>query len=395
MNHFDDLEKVQQTQGATAALDRLIDILRAEKQWHNLFDAMLLKKKYELGLPLIRPTSLKDVPENFRPQVEETYLQAAREVGTGFIGDGDPVSAWMYYKVIGDPTPVAEALDKMPDRISDPEQLDRLVHIALYQGVNPAKGLKWMINGQGLCSSITAMDQAMPSLTPPQRVECAKVLVRTIYDELRESVQRHVEQRIPMIPPNQTLDQLIAGRDWLFEGGTYHVDVSHLSAVVRFARSIEPPAEELELAVQLANYGMRLDPSLQYGGDPPFSDIYPAHLQFFNVLLDRNREAGLKYFRKQLDDEPDAEDKVIFAYVLVDLLVRSQRLDEAIQVAEEFLNHLGDEVNVSFDELCVQAGRLDVLKRVRRQQNNLVGFTSALVRETNPPTASSEESPSA
>jgi len=385
MNSFDQLEQAKSAQGAAAALDQLLSLLREQKEWHNLFDAIMLRKKHELHLPLSRPSSLQDVPEVNRREVEETYLQAAREAGNGFLEQGDIPNAWMYFKVIREHDKVAAALDRLPDQISDYEELDRMVHIALNQGVNPAKGVKLMISGHGLCSAITTLDQTLPHLTPEQRVACAKIMVRTLYDELRESVQRHVEQRIPMLPPDQPLDKLIAGRDWLFEGGSYHADVSHLGSVVRFARSIEPPAEELELALQLAHYGAMLDKSLQYGGDPPFSDIYPAHQHFFNVLLDKNREAGLKYFRHQLDAEPDAGDKPIYAYVLVDLLIRCGRLEEAVEIAQQYLNNLGEEVNVSFDELCMEAGRLDVLKKVRKEQGNLVSFAAALVREEQAP----------
>lgn len=381
MTLFEQIEQVHSQQGASAALDQLIAGLRECREWHNLFDAIMLQKKFSLHLPLSRPASLQDVPEAHRRELEEAYMQAAREAGNGFLEDGDLVNAWMYFKVIREPEKVAQALDALPDQIQDFERLDQYVHIALNQGANPAKGVRLMIQSHGLCSAISALDQNLPQLTPAQRVQCAKIMVRTLYDELRESVQRHVEQRIPMLPPNQPLSKLITGRDWLFEGGNYHTDVSHLSSVVRFARSIEPPAEELELAIQLAQYGEKLDQQLQYGGDPPFTDMYPAHLHFFNILLDRNREAGLKYFRSQLDAEPDLQDKPIYAYVLVDLLVRCGQLAEAVQIAEQYLSNVSDEVNVSFDELCAEAGRMDILKKVRKEQGNVVGFAAAVVRE--------------
>lgn len=381
MTLFDKIEQTNTDQGPAAALETLVAGLREEKQWHNLFDALILQKKFALNLPLSRPASLQDVPEPLRKEVEETYLQAAREVGTGLLAEGDLQNAWMYFKVAREIEPVRQAFENLPDQIHDDDQLDQLVHIALNQGVHPAKGLRLLIQGHGICSAITALDQNLPHFTPEQRTECAKIMVRTLYEELRESVQRHVEQRIPMLPPHQSLEKLIAGRDWLFEGGNYHTDVSHLSSVVRFARSIEPPAEELSLAIQLAQYGAKLDKPLQYGGDPPFADMYPAHLHFFNILLDKNREAGLTYFRRQLEAEPDSQEQPIYAYVLVDLLVRCGQMDEAVQIAERYLNNLGEEVNVSFDELCLEAGRLDVLKKVRKEQGNLVSFAAAVVRE--------------
>jgi len=382
MTLYEQIEQTHAQQGAAAALEQLVTGLRERKEWHQLFDALMLQKKFALGLPLSRPASLQDVPESHRREIEDAYLLAAREAGTGLLNDGDIPNAWMYFKAIREPEQIAQALENLPEQMTDDERLDQMVHLALNQGVHPAKGIRLTIRAHGLCSAITALDQNLSHLTPGQRGECAKIMVRTLYTELQEAVQRHVEQRIPMLPPQQPLDKLIAGRDWLFEGGNYHTDVSHLSSVVRFARSIEPPAEELDLAIQLAQYGAKLDRQLQYGGDPPFTDMYLAHLHFFNILLDRNREAGLKYFRSQLEAEPDPQDQPIYAYVLVDLLVRCGQLEEAVAIAERYLGNVSDEVNVSFDELCLEAGRLDILKKVRQEQGNFVGFTAAVVRET-------------
>ena len=39
----------------------------------------------------------------------------------------------------------------------------------------------------------------------------------------------------PEPPSGATIPELIAGRDWLFEDDAYHIDVSHLGAVVRYS----------------------------------------------------------------------------------------------------------------------------------------------------------------
>lgn len=135
--------------------------------------------------------------------------------------------------------------------------------------------------------------------------------------------------------------------------------------------------------MQLAEYGSHLDSQLQYGGDPPFNDFYPAHVQFFNVLLGKEAEEGLQYFRTQLEAEPDEQDRPLLAYVLVDLLMRCGKLDEAVDVASKYLANLGDDVSISFDELCIKANRLDVLREVRKSQDDLVGYTAALLRTGN------------
>lgn len=377
---FDEVARLTDSDGPDAALDRLIETVREQRQFHKLFDALLLKRKHELGLPLSRPASLQDVPDEQRKAVEETYLTAAREVGELFLEEGDIPSAWMYLQAIKEPEKVSAALDEVPLPNEYDEKSEQLLNIALYQGANPVRGVQMMLKAHGTCSTITALDQCLHSLAPEAREACAKVMVHSLYQDIADSVRRHVEQRVPMLPPDASLRELIAGRDWLFEGGNYHVDVSHLNAVVRFARSISAPAEELDLALQLSEYGAQLDPQLQYGGEPPFEDFYPAHIQFFKVLLGRETDQALQYFRDKLEAEPDERDKPLLAYVLVDLLMRAERLDEAVDVAEQYLTNLGDDVSFSFADLCRQAGRFDVLQRVTQAKGDLVGFTAALLQ---------------
>jgi len=375
----DTFQKLQQT-NQDQVTDELISLLEQGDDHHKLFDAKMLKAKQALGLPINRPASLQDVPEEHRKEIEAAYVAAAREVGKRFLSEGKISDAWMYFQVIREKDDVAAALDELPDQIDDYERLEEITQIALYQGVNPVKGIKLMLSAHGTCSTITGLDQILPQLEQSQRAACAKVIVRHLYDELIESVRRHVETRVTMLPPNEPLRKLIMGREWLFEGSNYHIDVSHLNSVVRFARSIEPPAEELDLAIQLAEYGSKLDRQLQYDGEPPFEDFYPAHIHFLNVVDGKDVESGLKYFRDKLEAEPDEQDKPLLAYVLVDLLVRSDRLDEAVDLSAKYLANLSEDVSLSFDELCEKAGRWDVLLKVREEQGDLVGYASALIR---------------
>jgi hypothetical protein len=364
---------------ALKTFDQLATLLIEKRDYHRLFDARMLRKKYELGLPLNRPSSLADVPEPLRKEVEATYVEAAREVGRKFLDAGEIGQAWTYYQVLREPGPVAKAIEAVSPMSESSERLEELIHVALIQGVNPAKGLALMLKAHGTCSTITTLDQSLQNLAPEQRQACAKVMVRSLYDDLTESVRRDVERRIPGLPPGESLRSLIAGRDWLLESGNYHVDVSHLHAVIRFARSIESPAEELDLALQMCEYGQRLAAPLQYAGEPPFVDYYAAHAAFFRALLDKDREKSLQYFRDQLANEPDDSDKPLLAYVLVDLLTRVGRLDEAVEVASGWLTNLGEDVRVSFSELCLQANRADALRESARRNGDLVTYATALV----------------
>jgi hypothetical protein len=364
---FDRIAELKSAEGPQAAIDLLIETLHNEKNYHRVFDAMLMKKKAELGLPLLHPTSLDDVPADQRTDFEKHYVECAREVGTLFLKNDQLGEAWVYFRTIQEPEPVAEALETatLPD---DYEKSQELINIALYEGANPVRGLQFLLQSNGTCNTITAMDQAMQGLDGQNRQKAAAMIVQHLYNELIMTVKSEVERRMPLPPSAKepTLRELIMGREWLFQEGNYHIDVSHLNSVVRFARFLDPGTPELEQAVQLAEYGCNLDTQFQYPGEAPFEEFYPSHLHLLNVLLGRNVEESLAYFQQKLDAEPDEPDQQMIAYVMVDLLVRCDLIDQAMEVAGKHLRFL-DEPTFSFAELCTKAGKLDVCQgRSRR-----------------------------
>ena len=374
---FDRLTELTNSTSPTAALDTLIDTLRAEQNYHRLFDALMLKRKHELGLPLTRPSSLTDVPADKRETFERHYVEAAREVGSLFLKSKQLNEAWLYFRTIQEKDVIAAAIDELP-LPEDYEQAQQLIQIALYDGANPIRGLQFLLKTNGTCNTITTLDQMMPQLAVDERKQAAALLVRHLYDDLLSNVQADVQKRMPFAPPAGSLSELIAGRDWLFQDGNYHIDVSHLNSVVRFARFLDASARELELAVQLAEYGSHLDAQLQYSGEVPFNDFYPAHVQFFRILLGQKVDEAIAYFQQKLDAEPDEQDQQMIAYVLVDLLSRTGRIDVAIQVAEKHLRFV-DEQSFSFAELCLKAGRSDAWAAAAKEKGDLVAFTAALL----------------
>ncbi|MFM8220148.1 MAG: hypothetical protein ACKOJF_14645, partial [Planctomycetaceae bacterium] len=305
----------------SSLLDALIEHLRGERNWHTLFDALLMKKRQSLGLPLVRPTSLKDVPEGQRDEFEKFYIDTAREIGQLLLRDGSIAQAWNYFRAISEPAPVAAAIEALPES-AEPEEA--LVDIALFQGVAPVRGLQMFLKSHGTCSTITALDQQFAQMTPDSRAACARVMVRRLYDDLRANVEHDVKRRQPLVAPGGSLKELIAGREFLFAEDNYHIDVSHLNSVVRFGRMLNPTDPELGMALQLAQYGARLSPQYQYAGNPPFTEFYPAHQRYFQALLGQDREGALAWFRQQIPADGGDTDRQLAAFALVDLL---QRLD--------------------------------------------------------------------
>ncbi len=374
---YTELEELKTQQGPAAVLQKLAETLRENAQFHQLFDALLMQKKHSLGLPLLRPTSFDDVPADKRDDFEATYVAAAREVGKLLLDDKQLGQAWMYMRTIREPEVIKAAIEKLD---SKSEYSEEAIDIALYQGIAPVKGLEMMLNSHGTCSSITALDQQFMRLEPTARTQCAALLVKRLYEDVTQTIQHEVERKQGLAAPGQTLRELIAGRDWLFADANYHIDVSHLHSVVRFARSLTAQSPELPLAIQLAEYGSRLAEQYQYAGDPPFEDFYPAHVQFLKAIGNINQEAALNYFREKLRPDSNEPENQLVALGLVDLLTRLGKMDEALDVAAKYLSQSSEQTGFSFADLCADAGRFDLLTQVSKDKGDLLTFTAAMLQ---------------
>jgi len=376
---FDTLSQLASDSGPAAAIDKLIESLRESGNYHKLFDALLMKKKFEWGLSVTKPTTFDEVPDEKRTEFEEYYVQCAREVGNLLIENDQIPQAWVYFRTIQEDQPVREALEGLgPEALNLPDY-EQLLNMALYEGAHPLLGIRWLLESHGTCNTITSLDQMMGHLKPADRRAAAALMADHLYGELQTSLVHNIRQVEPELDENQTIHELLAGRDWLFENGNYHIDVSHLNAVVRFGRFLEEGDPQLSKAIDLAEYGSKLDKQLQYAGDPPFSDFYPAHVHYLNVLAGRNIDEAFDYFRQQLDNEPDFPDKQMIAYVTVDLLTRIDRLEPAVELAKDYLGDVEDPNGFSFADLCRKAGKAEVLQETARKHDDPLRFVYGLV----------------
>jgi hypothetical protein len=315
---FTSIENAHEANGPAAAIDALIHTFERRKDYHRLFDALLLRKKFEMGLPLARASSFDTVPEPRQAEFEDAYIHAARRVGEAFLAENNIPQAWVYLRTVREPQKVANALEQIAPGAELPENIDDLIAVALYERAHPVKGLELMLQSRGTCNTISAFDQAVQQISVDERARGAALLVRHLYGELFSSVCRDLERRGLGSAAPATLHDAIAAREDLFEDGNYHVDVSHLSSVVRFARFLTPESPEIAMAIELCEYGMRLSSQFQYPADPPFDEYYSAHLNFFRILSGRERPAALEYFRERLRTATETDDRRLIAYVLVD-----------------------------------------------------------------------------
>ncbi|HQU44187.1 MAG: hypothetical protein B7Z73_05610 [Planctomycetia bacterium 21-64-5] len=375
---FDELADAAASEGMAAAADRLAQYFQSTEHYHELFDLRLLQARLDLGLPAILTKGLDDLEDPLRTQMEDRYLEACREVGHLLLADGRVREAWMYLRPVGDRPAVAAALEKLT---ADEGNTEQIVEVALYEGVHPRLGFELVLKNFGLCNAITTYDAQMHQRPRAERAEVAALLVRQIHGDLLRSLKEYVEKKQGKPPQETTIAGLVADRDWLFDDNEYHIDTSHLAAVVRFALVIDEP-DILRLAVDLTEYGRRLSPMFQYPGQEPFADTYPTHAMFFRALLGEQVDEALDYFRGRADALADADQGSWAAEVYVALLSRLGRIDEAFEAAARLL--AGARTSgfaPSVLELAQRSGNYARLLEISRQRGDLLGFVMGLAEQ--------------
>ena len=371
---FELVEEALESGGSKAAFDVVLDKLRSEKNYPLLFEARLMQKRHELGLPLIQVESAPDLPEKTQSAYQQATVDAAREVGSLFLADGHIPSAWPYFRAIGESTSVAEAIEQ----IEPQEGIDAIIEIAFYEGANPSKGFELILANYGICRAITTYGQYPGT---EGREDCARLLVGTLHSELLGTLKRVVSDQEGSAPETDSISELIRGRDWLFEGNGYYIDSSHVASVVQLSLELED-RQILKLVLELADYGKRLSSLFQYKGDPPFQNIYEDHAVYLQALLGEDEEGAVEHFRTKVEESPPNGEESVPAQVLVGLLARLGRYPEAIEVSSEHLADVpsSELVCPSLPQLCQQAGAYKKLGILSRQQGDLLSYTAAALQ---------------
>src|SRR5260370_18602677 len=147
--------------------------------------------------------------------------------------------------MIAEPQPVAAALEACQPGESD--DIQQLVQIAFYENVNPRKGFDWVLGRFGICNAITTVSSQELPHTPEVKEYCVRQLVRALHAELCERLGADIQRREGSVPATKSVRELLAGRDWLGQGG-----VGRLRTAQPWARGPiglhVTPAPGLELA---------------------------------------------------------------------------------------------------------------------------------------------------
>ncbi len=381
---YDELQRSAEA-NPVKTIDRLCQALRENKDYSSLFYALLMKKRYELGVSPVPTGPSSDLPAHLHSAYEDAIREAGQLVGKLYLDEGNIPHAWVFYRMLGDSEPVRAALETAQG--GDGEDCHQLIDIAYHQGVNPRKGFDLILDRLGICSAITMLGGAGPEFPHGAEVRdyCIKRLVRALHGELRERLAAEIEHHDGKPPAAQGIRELIEDRDWLFEDDYYHVDVSHLSAVVQMAAYL-PPGPELEMARELCAYGQHLSPRFQYASEPPFEDQYRDYATYLSVLAGDEVEEGLEHFRAKVAGANPEEVGTYPAEVYVNLLLRAGRAEEALAVARRYLAKVDDRrlTCPGIVELCQQTKDYRTLAEVARELDNPVHFVAGLIaaRET-------------
>src|SRR5271155_6707 len=183
---FDLIEQAMGAGGAESGFHLLVKGLREDKKYPLLFEARVIEQRHKMGLPPLRVDGIDDVPSGQRELYEDALAQAAREVGSLFLADGDIQHAWPYFRAVGDREPVKAAIEKLDSAE------DGVIQIALEERVHPRKGFELLLARFGTCRAITYFEQYSDRDT---REQCIVLLVQTLHGELVESLRRAIAKR--------------------------------------------------------------------------------------------------------------------------------------------------------------------------------------------------------
>ncbi len=351
--------------------------MREEQRYHDLFDARLMQRRCELGLPAISSEALDELAEPQRTQVEDAYIEVCREVGGLLLEAGRIREAWLYLRPAGEKAKVGAALAKIEP---DEESVEEFIEVAVHEAVAPALGFGLVLSHYGTCNAISMFDATMHTQSPKDRQEVAALLVQNLHQELLENLKSEVAREQGSEPTETSIGDLVADRDWLFLEDNYHIDTSHLQSVVRIARLLDH-ADTLRLALDLTEYGKRLSAHYQFQGDEPFAETYPAHALYFQALLGEKADEAVQYFRDKAQALPVQENGTGPAEVYVALLAQLGRYEDALNAAAELIP-AGVETGglaPSLLELGKKSGKYERLMEICQERGDVLGYAAGLV----------------
>jgi hypothetical protein len=388
---FQELDAALDQGGVEAVLQRLAEHLRQQGKYPELFEARKMQIRQRLGLPVdYRDTG--ELDEETGRRLEDGLLDACREVGMALLAAGRVREGWLYMRPVGDRPAVARAL---ADIEVDHDNVESVIEVAFHEGVDVELGYRLVLKHLGTCPAITALESSGQHLNRADQRRAAALLVAHLHAELSGNLRAEIARHEAARPPEATLAELVADRDWLFGEYSYHIDTTHLASTVRAARILrdetslrgcEVPvpifSQPLRLAADLTEYGRCLHESFQFAGEEPFVDFYPSHRLLYRASLGEQVDEALAYFRGKAETTDVQQHGTFAQEVYVELLARLGRYPEAIEAAIALqrtgVPWLGFAPTLL--ELSKQAGDYRPMQAYCQERDDLLGYATALVQ---------------
>lgn len=379
---FAQLDSLTQEQNAGVAIEFLIAHFHETKEFPQLFEAMKLRVRNQLGLPLLYSDQSREIDDATQRKLEQGLLDACKDVGELLIKDGQLQQGWMYLQPVGDRIFVRELIESVT--VTE-DNRDDLIQIALYQGAAPEAGYRLLLESQGTCNAITTFDTHNTQFDRPIQAKLAVLLVDQIYYELVSNVRRHIEKDKPGILEEHevlSLGELIRDRLWLTEDGGHHIDTTHLASVMRIGRIVDISAT-LQKLTELAEYGQRLHSDFKYASSAPFEDTYDDHLLFYRALTGIEVDAAIQHFEKKAESIDRETQGSVGIETLIDLLARTGHRTHAIDVAVETLLGHHDQVGIAPNvfEIAREGSELQQLMNHYRDDGDLLSYSIAMMKK--------------
>jgi len=376
---FAALDRALASPSPAGALDLLIAEFREGGSYALLFEARNMKKRLELGLPLIQTEDSSTFPAEARAAYEQAMIEAAREAGELYLAAGNIPAGYRYLRAIGETAAVADALEQAQPG----DDFEAVVAIAFQEGVHPARGLELILRQHGMCRAITAFGMYAVA---KDRDRCIRLLVTELHAEIAGRMARVIEQQEGSKPDARNLPALMSGRDWLFGEYDYYVDTSHLTSLLPYALETTDAAT-LQLFGELCEYGRHLSPNFHFKDQPPFEDGYTDYGCFVDAVLGRDAGRQIEHFRRKAEACDPEADGTNPAQVLVNLLVRLERYADALEAFQQFLAS-EDPARLQCPgalHLCHMAKQYDRLRLLARERGDLLSYAAASLSERVPP----------
>lgn len=396
-NLFDQLSDLVRTDGPSRAAELLVDRMRSQERFTELFEALKMMHRIALGLPAVQtdlaavqtdlvPSTTSRLDEEIQDQLDKRLIESCREVGTALLRKGQLQEGWMYMRAVGDHQAAASALREVP---ITQDNLDTFLGLLVHEGVDVQWGTQLSLDMRGTCNTITMLESVVAMRGRGDQQAAVGALVEHIHKELLGNLKADLARRGNWSATSEeaqetSIEKLLSKHPGLLKDGTYHLDTTHLASTIRFARVLDDP-NLLRLALDIAHYGRQLHTQYQYPSEEPFADLYPMSIAFFKALLGEQVDTACKLFLQKAESLDPAEHGTVAIETYADLLTRIGKPDDAmrflIKRMPRGMRPFG--IAPSLIELAEASGNYELMMEHARERLDDIGYAAALLqRET-------------